>query len=517
MTLSRRTGLIVGLLSIALAVTPAMAAGSGASSTTGPERPAGPYDETRLLVAFDPGTPGEARGKAHAAEGARVENTMPELNLDVVKLRDGADAVEVAGRYERNPNVAYTDFNHHFKIKSNDTLYKDQWGLHNTGQPVTGSFVRGVADVDIDAPEGWTAAFGSGSFPSTGGTLTGIIDTGIERSHADLLNKTKVCATATSATGIIIEGTCSDDNLHGTHVAGTIGAATGNGVGVAGVAPDAEFAIFKALNGAGTGFYADIVAGVNYLSKHPAGVRMISMSIGGPEDNALNSALSAAYARGTLLIAAAGNDGDATKNWPAFHPDVMSVSSIDANGNKSSFSTCNSDVEIAAPGRDIWSTFPGNTYGSISGTSMATPHVSGVAAMLIKQKGLSASQTRSTLKSTAQGSGNCNNVGVVNLGSAMGATSGGGTTEPAPTEPTGSGTIAGTVTSSGKNKAAISGATVDCGTGGAGTTGTDGKYTISAVPVGSYSCTASASGYRSKTASVSVSDGQTTTADFALR
>ncbi len=513
MTLSRRTGLLAGLLSIALAVTPAMAAGPASPATTGPERPAGPYDQTRLLVAFDPGTPADQRRNLHAAEGARVENTMPELNLDVIKLRDGADAVQVATRYERNPNVAYTDFNHKFKIKSNDTLYKDQWGLHNTGQPVTGSFVRGVADADIDAPEGWTAAFGANNFPSTGGTLTGIIDTGIDRSHADLLNKTKVCATATSATGIIIEGTCSDDNLHGTHVAGTIAANTGNGVGVAGVAPDAQLAIFKALNGAGTGFYADIVAGVNYLSKHASGVKIISMSIGGPKDDALNTALSQAYARGTLLIAAAGNDGDSTANYPAFHPDVMSVGAIDAAGRRASFSNCNGDVEIAAPGVDVWSTFPGNTYGSISGTSMATPHVSGVAAMLIKQKGLTAAQTRSTLKSTAQGSGGCNSTGVVNLGSAMGASGGGSTTPP----PTGTGTIAGTVTTSGKNASPIGGATVNCGQGGNATSGSDGRYTIASVPVGSYSCTASAPSRSSKTATVSVTSGQTTTQNFALR
>jgi hypothetical protein len=88
---------------------------------------------------------------------------MPELNLDVVKLPDNADAVQVAGRYERNPNVAYTDFNHVFCVTSSDTLYKDQWGLDNTGQAVTGSLVRGVADVDIDATEGWTAAFGAGA------------------------------------------------------------------------------------------------------------------------------------------------------------------------------------------------------------------------------------------------------------------------------------------------------------------------------------------------------------------
>jgi hypothetical protein len=143
---------------------------------------------------------------------------------------------------------------------------------------------------------------------------------------------------------------------------------------------------------------------------------------------------------------------------------------------------------------------------------MATPHVSGVAAMLMSEKGLTAAQTRSALKSTAQGSGGCNTVGVVNLASALGGSSGGGSTTP-----TGSGTVAGTVTSGGKTKAAISGAKVDCGAGGSATTGTDGKYSISSVPVGSYTCTASATGYSSKSASVSVNDGQTTTVNYVLR
>lgn len=502
-----RTSLLTGLLCLGLTATPALAAGPAAA---GPERPTGSYDKTRLLVAFDPGAPGEARRAAHAQEGARVENTIESLNLDVVKLREGQDPVEVAARYERNPVVDYTDFNHAVGLLSNDTLYEDQWGLHNTGQPVTGSFVRGVADADVDAPEGWAAAFPSG-IESSGGTLTGILDTGIDRTHVDLLNRTVVCATATSATGIVVEGTCSDDNLHGTHVAGTVAALTNNGVGVAGVAPNARLAVFKALNGAGSGFYADVVAGIDYLSR-VKNVPIISMSIGGPKDDALTKVLSDAYARGTLLIAAAGNDGDATANYPAFHPDVMSVGSIDQAGQRSSFSNCNSDVEIAAPGEDIWSTFPGNTYGVISGTSMATPHVSGVAAMLMSEKGLTAAQTRSTLKSTAQGSGGCNGIGVVNLASALGG--GGGTTTP---PPTGTGAIAGAVTTSGKNPSAISGASVDCGAGGSATSGTDGRYTIASVPVGSYSCTASAPNRASKTAAVSVSSGQTTTQNFALR
>jgi len=508
MPLSRRTGLLATALCLGLVATPALAAGPGAAD---PERPPGGYDETRLLVAFDPGAPGEARRNAHAAEGARVENTIESLNLDVVRLRDGADPVEVSARYERNPVVAYTDFNHEVGLLSNDTLFRDQWGLHNTGQPVTGSLVDGVADADVDAPEGWDAAFGAGRLEATGGTLTGILDTGIDRSHVDLLDRTVVCATANSATGIVVEGTCSDDNLHGTHVAGTVAAQTGNGVGVAGVAPNAPLAVFKGLNGAGTGFYADIVAGIDYLSRVKR-VPIISMSIGGPKDDALTKVLSDAWQRGTLLIAAAGNDGDDTANYPAFHPDVMSVASVDQAGKRSWFSNCNNDVEIAAPGEDVWSTFPGNSYGVISGTSMATPHVSGVAAMLMSEKGLSASQTRSALKSTAQGNGGCNNVGIVNLASALGGSSGGGSTSPS----TGTGTITGTVTDA-RNKSALAGATVDCGAAGKATSSSTGAYTLSSVPAGSYGCTASASGFRSKTATVSVTGGQTTQQDFALR
>jgi len=443
---------------------------------------------------------------------------MEWLNLDVVRLPDHVDPQVAAVRYNANPNVDYAHPNWkvHLLSTSNDTLFDDLWGLHNTGQLVTGSLVKGVADSDVDAPEGWDAAFGTGAFESSGGTRVGVLDTGIDLSHVDLLSKTKACATAITGTGTIVEGSCQDDNLHGTHVAGTIGAYTNNSVGVAGVAPNSEFAIFKALDAAGMGFYADVVAGIHWLHTDGA-APIISMSIGGPKDSALERELSEAYAAGTLLIAAAGNDGDDTLNWPAAHPDVVSVAATTAAGQKASFSNCNSDVEIAAPGKDIWSTFPGNSYGSISGTSMATPHVSGVAAMIMSEKGLSHSQTRSQLTGTAvdmgsAGRDDCCGYGLVNLAAALGG--GGGSTEPAPsTDP---GAIAGKVTD-GRTKSGISGAKVDCGAGGAATTDSSGNYSITNVAPGTYTCTASASGYRSKSSSVTVYSGKTTTANFALR
>ena len=380
------------------------------------------YHPTTLLVGFTETATAAQRADAHARLGSARANTIGG-DLDVVRLARGLDPIAASARYRGLPGVAYAHPNWVMTLTSapNDTLFKDEWGLHNTGQNVTASLVDGVNDVDVDAPEGWDAAFGPGSFPSSGGTRVGILDTGIDRTHVDLLNKTKACAQALGSLGIVTNGACSDDNLHGTHVAGTVAAIANNGIGVAGVAPNAELSIFKALDASGSGFYADVVAGVHWL--HTTGAsKVLSMSIGGPQDAALDRELTEAYAAGALLIAAAGNDGDATKNWPAYHRDVMSVSSVSADGTKSWFSTCNSDVEIAAPGEDVWSTFPHNTYGVISGTSMSTPHVSGVAAMIIWKKGLSAAQTRSLLTSSAQGSGGCNGVKIANLAGALGGT-----------------------------------------------------------------------------------------------
>jgi thermitase len=478
------------------------------------------FDPDHVLVMFDDASGPDLRAAVHAIVGASVVNQMPWLDLDVVRLPAGVSAPVAVERYAALPGVRSAVLNRTVRAQGvpNDTLFSDQWGFHNVGQRVTGSLVTGRTDVDIDAPEAWTEAFGSATFESTGGSRVAVLDTGIDRTHVDLLDKVVACASATSGVGLVVSGSCSDDNLHGTHTAGTVAANTNNGIGVAGTAPNAELAIFKFLNAGGVGFLADEIAGIRWAHE-TARADIISMSFSSyEEDTAERSAVRDANNAGLLLIAAAGNDYDDTKNYPAYYSEVMSVTSNNAADVISGFANCNTDVEISAPGEDIWSTFPGNGYGVISGTSMSTPHVAGIAALLMSEKGLSAQQARNVIVNTAEpvastgGRDECNGIRRANLAAALGTS--GGTEPPPPPDP---GAIAGTVTQGGKVKDPIAGASVDCGSGGTATTASDGTYRLDPVPSGSYTCTAAASSFQPKSQNVSVYSGTTTTADFALR
>jgi subtilisin family serine protease len=283
------------------------------------------------------------------------------------------DAAATARALERSPLVAYAEPNKTLRSQAvpNDPLFGELYGMDR-----------------IDAPEGWDAA-GLGSFPSTGGVKVGIVDTGIQSSHPDLAGKLADCAKSQGLlpifSGTIQEGSCADDNGHGTHVAGTITANANNGIGVAGVAFNSPLSICKALGGPlGSGSTADVANCITWA--HDKGAKVISMSLGGGASTTLKNAVDYAWkggaANGSVLIAAAGNDGDATLNYPAAYPNVVSVAATDQNDARASFSNANADVEIAAPGVDITSTWNNGAYDTISGTSMATPHVSGVAAII---------------------------------------------------------------------------------------------------------------------------------------
>jgi thermitase len=351
------------------------------------------YDNNTVIVKYANGVSTAERLALFDSAGVtRTVGSVAGVGAKVVSV--SADPGVVAERLNRSALVDYAEPN--FILRStatpNDPLFAELYGFNNTGQ--TG----GRADADIDAPEGWDAA-GLGGFPAAGGVKIGIVDTGIDQTHPELSGKVANCADALG--GMVVEGTCLDDSLHGTHVAGTIAAKANNATGVAGVDFNATLAICRALRGgAGVGLTSDVANCITWT--HARGAKVISMSLGGGASTTLQNAVAAAWenggATGSVLVAAAGNDGDSTVNYPAGYAEVVSVAATDHNDARASFSNSNPDVEIAAPGVDVLSTIPGGQYAELSGTSMATPHVSGVTGVLWQLfPGSTASSIRSRL------------------------------------------------------------------------------------------------------------------------
>jgi thermitase len=352
---------------------------------------AAPYDKDTLLVKFRPGTTAAAQNAALSLPGVgRRLGQVGGLSTWVVSV--SSDPAVLAGVLSQNAAVAYAEPNFILKAQAtpNDPMYSQEYGLNNTGQ--TG----GSPDADIDAPEGWDLA-GLAAFPNSGGVKVGIVDTGIDQTHPDLAGKAVGCATSYNAGVTIVNGFCHDDNGHGSHVSGTISANTNNGQGVAGVAFNSPIVMCKALaTAAGIGLTSDIANCINWTRRQ--GVKVISMSLGGGDNATLKAAVQTAYnnGNGVLLVAAAGNDGNATLNYPAAYAEVVSVAATDNKDHRASFSNANSDVEVAAPGVNVQSTYTGGLYMSLSGTSMATPHAAGVAAVIAD---LNPTATAATLRS----------------------------------------------------------------------------------------------------------------------
>lgn len=229
------------------------------------------------------------------------------------------------------------------------------------------------------------------------GIKVAVLDTGILTSHQDL--QVAGGYNAIGGTGY------SDDNGHGTHVAGTI-AALNNTIGVIGAAPKAQLYAVKVLDRSGSGSYSSIIAGIEWAITNKMNV--INMSLGGSQGStALEQACNAAYNAGILVVAAAGNEGTAAGTtecigYPARYASVIAVGSITSSNVRSSFSSTGSTLEIMAPGSDIYSTTYNGSYGTMSGTSMACPHVAGVAALVWSAKPtLTNVQLRDALKTTA--------------------------------------------------------------------------------------------------------------------
>lgn len=238
----------------------------------------------------------------------------------------------------------------------------------------------------IQAPEVWEAA------ERGKGNIVAILDTGCQTDHPDLRDRIIGGRNFTSD----FNGDAAnfdDNNGHGTHVAGTVAASYNEDGGLAGVAPEAHLLILKVLRGEGGGEYQWIIDGIHFAVDWKGAddetVSVISMSLGGPEDVAeLHSAIKRAVDAGIAVVCAAGNEGDDSHDtnefaYPGAYGEVIQVGAVDFNRRIAKFSNTNDEIDLVAPGINIYSTFPGGKYASLSGTSMAAPHVSG-ALVLIK-------------------------------------------------------------------------------------------------------------------------------------
>ncbi|RSL31501.1 serine protease [Salibacterium salarium] len=239
----------------------------------------------------------------------------------------------------------------------------------------------------VQAPELWDEGY------KGKGNVVAVIDTGCQTEHPDVKNRIIGGRNFTDDYNRDPEN-FMDNQGHGTHVAGTIGA-TLDGAGLVGVAPEVNLLILKALSGEGYGSYQGIIDSIHYAidwrGKNQERVRVISMSLGGPNDiPEMHEAIQRAVENNILVVSAAGNEGDEDEDteeiaYPGYYKEVMQVGAVDFDGNLAAFTNFNDEIDIVAPGVNILSTYPDNKFARLSGTSMATPHISGAAALIINQ------------------------------------------------------------------------------------------------------------------------------------
>jgi subtilisin family serine protease len=304
------------------------------------------------------------------------------------------------------PDVLYAEPNYllYSTLQPNDPRFPDLWNLLNVGQTVGGT--PGTPGADIHAPDAWDTAIGART------VLVGVVDTGVDYSHPDLAaNVWSAPAQFTITVGGLsitcpagthgfnaITKKCDpfDDHFHGTHVSGTIGAVGNNGLGVVGVNSLANIIGLKFLDASGSGTVADAITAIEFGIQAKAtlgavaNIRVLSNSWGGGGfSQALLDEITRANQNDMLFVAAAGNsssNNDLTPSYPATYavPNVVAVAATDNQDGLASFSNYGpATVHLGAPGVKVLSTVPGGAYDSFSGTSMATPHVSGAAALLL--------------------------------------------------------------------------------------------------------------------------------------
>lgn len=321
-----------------------------------------------------------------AMSGATVQNIGPaESRMKLVKYAQGGVSAQSAqaqmSSLSRDPSIEYVEPNGIISLN----LPREQDATPPAAPtpaayPDDPMFAQQYSHKVSNSQAGWNIQKGSEN------VVLAIVDTGVDVTHPDLAAK------MLKGWNVVDNSdTMADPQGHGTHCAGIAAALTNNKTGVAGVAPNVKILPVRVLDDNGSGTYADVANGILWAADH--GAHVISMSLGGPSSSkVIEDAVKHAISKDALLVAAMGNDGNGSKSYPAAIDGVMAIGSSDKNDKKSSFSQFGKWHSVIAPGSGILSTFPthasgmpGTNYGSISGTSMATPFVAGLAALVRSQ------------------------------------------------------------------------------------------------------------------------------------
>jgi subtilisin family serine protease len=314
---------------------------------------------------------------------SRAVSRITRLNVFVVQIPDEAKVEDMVTAFNRNPDIEYAEPNHIFRaaVTPNDIYFKYQYALFNKGQDIdwVPGGPQGKPSADIKAPSAWEETTGKED------VIIGILDTGVDLTHEDLKNKI-----LPGYDFVNDDPDPTDDHYHGTMVAGVVGAETNNGKGIAGIAWKGKILPVKVLNDYGEGRASDIAAGILWAVEH--GAKILNLSFAAPSENiTLGTALKDAFEKQDVFIAAAaGNDNTAVYYPAAYEKYVCAVAATDYNDERAVYSNFGYEIDCAAPGEKILTTIPSYLttllapfpYGYGWGTSMASAHVAGLAALI---------------------------------------------------------------------------------------------------------------------------------------
>jgi thermitase len=355
----------------------------------------------QIIVKFRDASAAAGVLRQHALnEGAVIGST----GAHVVNVPAGKET-QLIEALSRNPAVEYAEPDEQVGAATNDQYFPRQYALQNTGQSFTNTagtltVAGSKPDADVDAVEAWNITTGSG-------IKVAVLDSGVASDNPDINPKVVLRANFSNA------ATNEDNYGHGTHVAGIVGASSNNTVGVAGVCPGCTVLAGKVLNDSGVGSSSGLANGINWAVSN--GAKVINMSLGVRASRTLEMAINNAWSKGVVLVAAAGNGGNQSKIYPGAYPNVIAVAATDNADAKASFSTYGASwVDVAAPGVNVYSTFPNHTfvlgtqnqrsfgYDVGNGSSMSSAIVAATAALAwSSHPGATNTSVRANVESTA--------------------------------------------------------------------------------------------------------------------